>query len=278
MRPGGHTLAALPAVLAITMIAAAAGCTGGGAEYGCADIPPCGGNPVGVWKAHGFCQYTPPLSYKVQQPDPPPQAIALAQSPNLVKVPAPPRASGDWCTSLQYVPPNATNPNTPEGGIAQLYQLANTPGAVVGAQVTLSANHDYQVAVELLGTTTAHFAPTCLMQFGANPSCDDLAAQLGTFETQPNYKTHPPPYFACAKAADGGCDCTYSYEGTNADQGTWQIGSDNNLYFFSAQSQFQPVVQTTYCASANQLTLSGSNGQSLFATSGLRTLTLVPGN
>jgi hypothetical protein len=258
----------------MTMVGAT-GCTGGGAEYGCADLPPCGGNPVGVWKVHGFCQYTPPLTYKVQQPPQPPQAIALAQSPNVAKVPAPSRASGDWCTSLQYVPPDPTKPNTPDAGqIAQLYQLANTPGAVVGAQVTLSANHQYEVALETRGTTTAHFAPTCLAQFGANPSCDDLSAQLAQFEQQPNYNYN----FPCAKAADGGCDCTYSYESTNADQGTWQIAGDNNLSFFSAFSQFQPIVQTTYCASGGQLTISGSNGQSLFATNGLRTLTLVPGN
>jgi hypothetical protein len=153
---------------------------------------------------------------------------------------------------------------------------SHAPGPVQQVSMLLSPDHQYNVAVQSTGVTTGHFAPSCLQAYGANPSCSDLEAQLTTSQQgQPNFLIHDPP-FTCVKASDNGCDCTWYWQSTEADQGVWQTSGDI-LYFFSNQGTNQPIIETTFCAKpGQQLAVSGRNGSSMFSVEGLRTMTLVP--
>jgi hypothetical protein len=193
----------------------------------------------------------------------------LAQTPTAQ---AAAKSPGDGCFDLVYEP----QPLGATGNI-KLVNLPHIQGEVVNGPVVLSQDGFYSVAVQTLSNNTVHFAPTCLTAYGANPSCSDLASALATYNNMPNYLQRNPP-FACTVGTDAGCDCSYSYEGTAADQGTWRTEGDI-LYFFSAQNETDPVVETTYCVGGNGSTLSfsGRDGQSLFNTNGLRSFTFTSG-
>jgi hypothetical protein len=239
-----------------------------GAEDGCPNLDGCGGDPSGSWVLHLACQYVPPLTYTVPTVAPP--QTMLAQTPG----PAAPatKSAGDWCSSLVFEPPGPNTPSgSPAGQVTQVL-LPHGAGKVTATTAILSANHNYNTAVDTKSTTLTHFAPTCITAYGAHPSCAELATELASFESaMPNYAK-----MVCNDAADGGCDCTYDYVSTAADTGSWRVTGGNLLYFISAYNQFQPIVETTFCSANNTLTITGRNGTSLFAVSGLRTLTLAP--
>jgi hypothetical protein len=244
-----------------------------GAEDGCPDLDGCGGSPVGSWQLQSVdpvCQYVPPLTYSVPTVAPP--QTMLAQSPGQT-APAP-KSAGDWCSSLVFEPPGPNTPSgSPAGQVTQVL-LAHAAGDVTAATAVLSANHNYSTAVDTKSTTLTHFAPTCITAYGAHPTCAELATELSSFESaMPNYAN-----MVCNDATDGGCDCSYVYVSTAADTGSWRIAGNNILYFISAYNQFQPIVETTFCApdKGSSLTVTGRNGVSLFAVTGLRTLRLAP--
>lgn len=255
-------------------LAATSGCTGEGADYGCPDLPACGGDPTatgvqppGNWNVHSWCQYVPPLTYTVGVPYEP--QTWLSQGPT--KTPPVSKSSGDWCQSIVFLPANSPG-NTSGQEKLTFPALDHTPGTITGATVNLNpTSHNYNVAISTSSTTSGHFSPTCLTAFGANPSCSDVETQLAMSYGVPNYQDT-----VCTNASDGGCDCSFEYLGTAADQGTYQTVGDT-LYFFSAFSDVTPVLATTYCATGGTLTITGKNGGSLFEVPGLRTLTLIPG-
>ena len=91
----------------------------------------------------------------------------------------------------------------------------------------------------------------------------------------------------CGAASDGGCDCSYTYQVTLTDTGTWQsLGSvlsqagDPNAYQYNGQpvaaSQQPTEAQlASYCRAGDTLTLSGYNGSFISGAPGLRLLSLA---
>src|SRR5579863_5433200 len=219
---------------AITLLAAqcvwavgAMSCGGtSGAEDGCPALPACGGDPTGNWATASFCQYIPPLSYTVPIPmGVPTTPIAQTPPPATAAVKSP----GDDCFGLVYEPValGAT-------GNIKTVSLPHVQGTVVKGPVILSPDGFYSVAVQTLSNNVIHFPQYCLSANGANPTCADLQAALTQYEGMPNYLVRAVP-FVCTDTP-GGCDCSYGYEGTAADQGTWHR-TGNILYFFSAQNE-----------------------------------------
>jgi len=244
----------------------ATGCGGSGAELGCAPLPACGGSPVGTWQLKSFCQYVPPLNYSV--PVLPPPENQLTQKPTPVVAP---KSPGDDCSALVYEPNVLPLHNGPIKTVA----LPHGTGNVTTVPLVISSNHEYSVAVQTLSNTSTHFTPACLTAYGANPTCAELGTSLTAYYTgMPNFSET----FTCTNASDGGCDCSYTYEGTAADTGTWQVEGDIMYFFSEGEDLVQPALETTFCVGpgGSSLSISGRDGQSLFNVQGLRYFTLVP--
>jgi hypothetical protein len=288
--------------------ACAVGC-GGGAEGGCPALASCGGDPTGAWKAAAAdaCQY------RAVRPAQPADVNAFVGKGVLAPTFAPPQpqpvmlqqsTSGDWCSGLVY--------STGMVGYANLWHDAP---AFADGQVSFKPDHTYGVTLTFStpgyangggdpdagtgtgaaagpGSNTTHFAPICLLAYGANPSCADLSAGLTTF-----YKPVPPSTASfqniqCAPASDGGCDCSYVYVVVVQDSGNWSVSGNtlledstmgtysyNGLFLTTqgapSQVPTQPM-QATFCGQNGQLLLTGANGSSLSWVTGLRTMKLTP--
>jgi hypothetical protein len=263
------------AALAVGSITFAAGCSGGGAEAGCASGESCGGDPTGSWKVQNACQYVPALAYTTSTLYPP---QTMPQTPKLAKPPPSNKASGDWCSELVYLPPDPKVPDFPKGKVTNV-NLYYPPAPLNYGTIIFSSDHTYQTGIAVDSPYTTHFAPACITAHGATPTCTDLAEQIFNFYVpMPNYTDITccaPGSTAghCLPDASNGCDCSYSYRTVNADMGSWRT-SDDILYLFSGYNAMQPMIQTTYCARGGQLSMSGRDGQSLFNIMGLRTLVL----
>jgi hypothetical protein len=267
-------------------VAASLSCSGPGANLGCPSADnACGGNPAGVWALQGACQFVPPLSYSVAVPDSPQQV--MPQSPTLAGAAPPTKSAGDWCQDLIYSAGQVVNVN-----LYHAPPAAAGIGGVHPVQWTLASNNTYNAGLQLASENAGHFAPSCLTAFGDNPSCSDLTNQLTSFYgPMPNFSNivcctpgSTPQQVAgsdagptCDADSSNGCDCTYIYNSTKADEGTWQVVG-NILYFFSALDEIQPITTTNFCVKDGTLTITGLNGQSILGVSGWRsaTLSLVP--
>jgi hypothetical protein len=273
------------ALLAIPLgFAASLSCSGPGANLGCPNSDGCGGSPAGTWTLQGACQFVPPLSYSVPVADSP--QMVMPQSPTLASGAPSNKSAGDWCQDLIYS----------AGQIVQI-NLFKAPPAAAGfgqAQWTLSSNNTYNLGLQLASQNAAHFAPSCLTAFGDSPSCSDLSSQIILFyKGMPNFQNvvcctpGSTPQDTEGAWGDGGptcdsdpsngCDCTYTYFSTKADLGSWQVAG-NILYFFSAIDEVQPLTTTNFCVKDGTLTITGLNGQSMFAVNGFRSanFSLVP--
>jgi hypothetical protein len=281
-----RSVAALSFVLCLG--ASVVGCgTGGGAEAGCTSPAACGGDPTGAWLVQSACQSVPALAYTTSQLYP---AQTTPQTPKLAKPQPSNKASGDWCSELVYVPADPNVPDFPQGKVTNV-NLYYPPAPLDGASLILGRDHSLSASIEVISPYTTHFTTNCLIAHGANPTCSDLAKQIHEFYTpMPNYQDikccapGTPADQCCAwdepsdqckfNNSSNGCDCSYYYRTTNASAGAWQV-SGENIYFFT-DNAMQPMNSATFCASNNQLTISGRDGLSLFNVNGLRTLTLGP--
>jgi hypothetical protein len=182
-----------------------------------------------------------------------------------------PKSSGDDCAAVVYEPNILPNSATH----LKSASLPHGIGTVFGIPLVMSADHQYNIAVETQSNTTFHFKPSCLTAYGANPSCSELGSALTAYYVgMGNFSGS----FTCTLASDNGCDCVYPFASYEADTGTWQV-SGNVLYFFSGgEDQGQPVTETTFCVPPDGKTfsISGRNGESMFNVKGFRTVTLVP--
>jgi hypothetical protein len=270
-------------------LANAAACSGPGAQLGCPAIDACGGSPqdlIGNWQLQSpdsYCVYIPPLTYTVPTNNPPltfvPAQAALAQTPSKA---TPPKSAGDWCYSLEYLPPAPADAGFTMGGVVTV-TLPIPPGGIAPAAAlgdagppvlfSLQPNNTYAVYANTLAYAQGiHFAPPCLTAFGATPTCSDLTSQTQAYLTAHSQVAFRD--FSCVDSADGGCDCSYEYAGEAADQGSWRV-SGTVLYFLSESNATQQVVATDFCSQRNSLVISGHNGISLFNDHGLRTLMLM---
>jgi hypothetical protein len=266
-------------------LANAAACSGAGALLGCPPINACGGQPQGTWTLQSpdsYCVYVPPLTYAVPTSNPPltfvPAQTSLAQMPSKA---TPPKSAGDWCYSLEYLPSAPGDSGFTPGGVVTV-ALPIPPGGIEPAAdlgdagppvlFALQPDNTYMVYAKTLANAQIHFAPPCLTAFGANPSCSDLTTQTRAHLIAASLNTFIN--FSCVASPAGGCDCSYTYAGEVADQGSWRV-SGSVLYFLSESNATQQVVATDFCAQDNSLVISGHNGISLFNDRGLRTLTLA---
>jgi hypothetical protein len=236
-----------------------AGSNEGGAALGlsstvaaCSGVPACGGNPVGTWQVTAGCFEFPA----------PPQCPAILT----------PESDGD-------------------GGI-EGYSVNNWPlfgnlqGTVQGGTLTIGADGTISFDDPVVSYQgSAHFPPLCLQSGGKVLSCDTLASLL-----EAKTPCGSPPGCAadggrtnspvlCKVAADGGCDCEYSYANLApqaGNNGNWVRLGDSTL-------QENQGVEFDFCATSDKLDISGYTGnglpyevsQGLLNVPGLQTLSLV---
>jgi hypothetical protein len=271
----------------VTALAVASGCSGGGAEGGCGATPSCGGDLTGQWQVDGVCQYLPP------QPDQPlnyKDYVANTQS-NMITPPQPqPTTSGNWCSWLDFQPPDA---NVHDWTVKNVV-LWHEPAGFTSGQVSFTPDHKYDA--ELLFTTqsTTIFTPSCLQANGFAPTCSKLQKMLDAYYAsaamangQPTYRApkgaDPGAGIQCAEMTDGGCACDYTYALQVSDNGSWVtngafLSQTTEAYAYNGMRNQtnEPTGPTvsTFCASGDHLTLTGSTGNSLSGVVGLRTMSL----
>jgi hypothetical protein len=275
------------------LAAAAAPACGKGAKGSCPQLDICGGSPASdtFWQVTDFCMVP---SVRPSQPS---DVSDFTTMMPLAPTIAPPQpnpvvatqtTSGDWCSSLNYKPDDTI-------GNANLWHESPQISADPTKPSTMFFGKDGSYLTKLIlevpqGQDFTHFARRCLIANGApNPTCDKLAKGLTDFYKP--IKDSVPPTFSnimCADASDGGCDCTYTYTVQVDDSGTWAISKEDNtlllqdspvLQFNGATMNAQAtttMLQSSICASANRLELSGVRGGSLSNIQGLRTLVLAP--
>jgi hypothetical protein len=204
----------------------------------CPSADACGGDPTGGWS--GTVCLTTPLPPIWSTPD--------APCENLIYLPAVP--TGD-------PPIPITNVALPGGG-----------GTVQQVSVTFNADRSYGLYISRSASVTAHFAPYCLTAWGANQSCKDLEMSVVQVEdAMPNYQN-----IACTSAADGGCDCTYTFESATADIGSWSV--DGTGLTLASTTPYGPT-EAVFCKNGSQLQITTAPGSSLSGL-GPGTLTLRP--
>jgi|HubBroStandDraft_1064217.scaffolds.fasta_scaffold92967_1 hypothetical protein len=213
-----------------------AGSNEGGAALGlsstvaaCSGVPACGGNPVGTWQVTAGCFEFPA----------PPLCPAILT----------PYGDGDGGPEGYNVTLNG-----PLFGALQGTVQGGT--LAIGGDGTISFN-DPVVSYE----GRAHFPPPCLQNGGPVLSCDMLGSLLyaqtqcgGTGCAADGGFANSP--VACKVAADGGCDCEYSY-GNLAPQagnsGNWVRLGDSTL-------QVNQGWEFDFCAAPDRLDISGYSG------------------
>jgi hypothetical protein len=207
----------------------------------CPSVAGCGGDPTGTW-----------------------QGAVCLDAP--LPVPA-----GPPCDNLVFLTSSAAlDAGTLSGQVEQL-DLPHGSGTTLVASVTFNSDQSYTVAIDSSQADTVHFAPYCLTAWGANPSCDDLEQQVNIYDMA---TVHFLQSFACTTAADGGCDCSYSYFFLQEDVGNWSA-KGNGLTLASATSSYDGLTETVFCKSVAELQIATAPGSSL-AGLGPGTLTLTP--
>jgi hypothetical protein len=294
MTPKHASHVAMPGTLALLCLAllAGTGCSGKGTDGTCVDGAVCGGNPVGTWNVDAACQF--PADTITQQFGPS-ELVKNPQPPVLTASPVAQTTDGAWCSRLFYGAMD-TDPMTPNSKIREvdLPHAAPSLTAPAGSITFNSSPSTYAVKLNFAGANSTHFGPLCLQAGGVTPSCSDLTLNLTQFyvtkagmNAQGN--AEPPAFtnIACGAAADGGCDCNYTYQVALTDSGTWNnLGSalteasDPGAYQYNGQAvaasqQPSKALAASFCVNGNTLTLSGYNGTTLSDAPGLRVLSLV---
>jgi hypothetical protein len=266
---------AVQALLAVGSLAVAvgiAGCSGGGAEGGCAATPSCAGDPTGFWQVASKCQFLPtqpaqPLNYTDYMGRPPNPVVSPLQSL--------PTTNGDWCSNLDY----------PAGGIEEVI-LWHPAALLTGGSLWLKQDKTYVENLVFSTPATSHFTLACLQAEGASSTCKQFESDLIAFFMMPQAQAQGISGIQCEEASDRGCDCSYKFEVDLADQGTWaadgqglmSMNSSPPSYTFNGTfiPEYEPPVPVTasYCKSG-ALTLTGVGGSSLAGILGLRTLTMT---
>jgi hypothetical protein len=199
--------------------------------------------------------------------------------------------SGDWCSGLSY---------TPSDEVMNVNLWHDAPKLVGGTIKLFDADGSYLTLLNFEDQNTTHFPPRCILQnggghpdkttgFPAAGTCTTLAGALNKYYMDGRVNPTVPPNFSdvtCADAADHGCTCAYKYTVQVDDSGTWAIppGDPTTLMQESAVFTYNAVqvnseapakpMKSSFCATGNQLLLSGPDGHSLFTLQGLRTLAL----
>jgi hypothetical protein len=271
----------------------AAACSGKGREGLCGDGPICGGDASGTWDVVGSCQYA---ADAIDQPFSPREQVQTPQPPVLTNSPVAASTDGDWCARLYYSPTDV-DANSPNSKVLTV-DLPHSAPPLAGGQISFnkasgSTPANYQVSLGFAASGSTHFTVQCIQFGGATPSCGELATNLQQFYVSkagvnaqgmmqaPSFKD-----IVCNSASDGGCECSYNYQVTLTDVGTWQpLGNvisesgDPGAYQYNGQpvaaSQQPTKAQlASFCRAGDTLSLSGYNGSFLSGAPGLRVLSL----
>ncbi|HVZ73730.1 MAG TPA: hypothetical protein VHJ20_15225 [Polyangia bacterium] len=282
------------AALALALVAVA-GCKDRGATGSCPDIDACGGDVVGVWKMASptdKCDFVSPNK---------PSLNYQASSPNYFATergnPAPAPTSGPWCWDLTFA-------QDMDGTIRVTAPAAMAPtiltDQVFAATVEFDADDashmsgTYSYKLDAVTTSYFHLARSCFGVSAASLTCAEVGPKIGAgpLGVDPRYQNPDgTTTFDCTDASDGGCDCSFKYYETDANQnvvgdvGRWvKEGSLIHHYSMSGGGSFMETSPTrrsvrddVFCESADtmHLTLSGAAGQPIALKSGLRTLYLT---
>jgi hypothetical protein len=272
----------------------AAACGGKGRDGICSDGAVCGGDPSGIWDVVGSCQY---LADAIDQPFSPREQVQTPQPPVLTSSPVAATTDGDWCSRLYYLPTDMDDMH-PNSKVVNV-DLPHSAPFLAGGQMSFSnasgsTPAKYQVSLSFATTGSTHFTVQCIQFGGASPSCGELATNLQQFyvskagvNAQGMMQEPSFTITACNSASDGGCDCSYNYQVTLTDVGTWQsLGTaiseagDPGAYLYNGQpvaaSQQPTKAQlASYCQAGDTLSLSGYSGSFLSGAPGLRVLSLA---
>jgi hypothetical protein len=264
------------------------GCSGGGAEGGCGSTASCGGDPTGQWAVDGVCQYMPP---QPAQPLSFPDYTAQPQDPTIPPPQPQPTTSGSWCSGLVYSPPSMDSPD----GTVMNVTLWHEPAVFTSGTMNFTPDHQYQASLVLSTQSSTYFPVSCLQANGFQPKCSVLQTELNKFYVSAAMQRHADPAYRaprtadpasgikCQEMTDGGCICDYTYQVTVLDKGAWAsngslLSLTNELYTYNGvrNAANAPTLPNlaNYCASGDQLTMSGNAGTSLSGVVGLRTMSL----
>jgi hypothetical protein len=249
----------------------------------CPELGNCGGPvPVGNWALspamnvngvvtpeHGSC--TEELYYPAADP-----RIVGGQPITPARVPPIEPAVYDWCDQL--ITSSGTSIQT---HAANFYTGSPKIGA---ATIRIEANGHWSAGITRTGTYVLDFPALCMREFGAmdgkpvNPMdpaspngnvCKQLEVPLrmsgmgnGSYQ---NTTCEPNPDDPL------GCLCAFDVQETGGPSGYYKVLNANTLVFLPGTNFPQTV---TYCNKGDSLELTGTDGEYLFGTTGLRTLDL----
>ena len=117
--------------------ALASGCGGGGAEVGCSEPEPCGGNPVGLWKVQSACQSVPALAYTTSMLYPP---QTMPQTPKLAKPPPSNKAERKLVLGARLPTRDPEKTDFPKGRVTSV-NLYYPPAPLNFGSITIAPNH-----------------------------------------------------------------------------------------------------------------------------------------
>jgi hypothetical protein len=254
----------------------------------CPELASCGGPvPIGTWvlaPGHGSCTedlYVAPTDVRL-----PAGVVPAART-------APPEpALFDWCDQL------VTKAFDAQTGILVNAAYIFTPDIQIGvASVSYRQDGTYSAGLGRTGVFQLTFPALCMREFGAtdgNPAFDMQAGKTVGGPVNICKQLELPlgegfkgggsvPDVTCNVDQDpndpGGCTCSYTVNQVGGGAGTFLTQAtspslDYNTILNLPGKDFPQSV--TYCNTGNELQLTGTNGQYLFGTLGLRTLDLVP--
>ena len=247
-----------PIAVALLLGLSANACGGKGVAGDCPDLPACGGNPVGSWKATSVCEIRESAAPQLAVPTP--SAVNVPQTPALAGAPPNPNVSGDWCSGLVFLPPSAQS-NGKLGG-ASFYAK---PFASIETTVVYLANQTYNYATTGASTETTHFTRSCLNAYGYSPTCAELTEALSGQQFA-NYQG-----MKCVDTPDVGCDCSYLSIESGGPSGIWRVDGGTLIQFPDNGGAAQPA---DFCVQGDTLTVSGKNGAHLLASTGRRSMVM----
>ena len=243
-------------------------------EVLCPELGNCGGpTPYGSWElkpGSSSCVedlYVPPSD---------PRLIGGGDVP-AARTPPPEPALFDWCDNLV-----TSNGTTIQARAAIFYSESAPVGA---ATIRFDTNGSWSSGITRTGTFVLDFPALCIREFGATDGklidpmhpelgtgnvCKQLEVPLGASGRGPgsyqNTTCEPNP------ADPAGCLCAFDVQETGGPSGSFQQINGNTLLLLSDKTF---PAQVTFCNSGGHLQLTGTDGEYMFGTKGLRTMDLA---
>jgi len=280
---GGRAGARLVAVCGLLGVLAT-GCDKLMQQPRCPELSSCGGPvPIGTWVLTPTNTSSCSEDIYVGPTDP---RLPMGIVP-VARTPQPEPALYDWCDQL------ITKAYDNRTGIVSVAANFYTPDIQVGgASVGYKADGTYSAGLTRTGTYTLTFPSLCMQEFGAtngNPAvdptqmmpvggpvglCKQLELPLGILGMGPGSFRNTACVDDPNPADPGGCSCTFDATETGGSGGTYLPLDGQTLVNLPGPGKDFPQ-KVTYCNTGTELQLTGTDGEYLFGTLGLRTLDLA---